>query len=98
MHVYTVIIDYHSVLTEFFQSIKCLSVETGMCYQSWRQQWRLLKAMEMLCDGWSLSQFAQQLDFVSDSAFIAFFRQYTGTTPARYLRHSIAEYQVMSSV
>lgn len=72
--------------------------ETGMSYQSWRQQWRLLKAMEMLCDGRSLSQVAQQLDFVSDSAFIVFFRQYTGTTPTRYLRHSIAEHQDMSSV
>ncbi|MCG3102493.1 helix-turn-helix domain-containing protein, partial [Enterobacter sp. DRP3] len=39
------------------------------------------------------SQVAQQLDFVSDSAFIVFFRQYTGTTPTRYLRHSIAEHQ-----
>ncbi|HHU0693682.1 helix-turn-helix transcriptional regulator [Citrobacter sp. Marseille-Q3906] len=72
--------------------------ETGMSYQSWRQQWRLLKAMEMLCAGWSLSQVAQQLDFVSDSAFIVFFRQYTGTTPTRYLRNSIAEHQDVSSV
>jgi AraC-like DNA-binding protein len=72
--------------------------ETGMSYQSWRQQWRLLKAMERLCDGWSLSQVAQQLDFVSDSAFIVFFRQYTGTTPTRYLRNSIAEHQDVSSV
>lgn len=59
--------------------------DTGMNYQSWRQQWRLLKAMEMLCDGWQLSHVAQQLEFVSDSAFIVFFRQYTGTTPTRYL-------------
>lgn len=72
--------------------------DTGMNYQSWRQQWRLLKAMEMLCDGWKLSQVAQQLDFVSDSAFIVFFRHYTGTTPTRYLRHSNAENQDLSSV
>lgn len=25
--------------------------DTGMSYQNWRQQWRLLKAMEMLSDG-----------------------------------------------
>ncbi|WP_395300184.1 helix-turn-helix transcriptional regulator [Enterobacter sp. ECC-175] len=72
--------------------------DTGMSYRSWRQQWRLLKAMEMLCDGWSLSYVAQQLDFVSDSAFIVFFRQYTGTTPTRYLRHSIADHQDISLV
>jgi len=29
--------------------------------------------MEMLSDGWQLSHVAQQLEFVSDSAFIAFF-------------------------
>lgn len=58
--------------------------DTGMNYQSWRQQWRLLKAMEMLSEGRSLSDVAQGLEFVSDSAFIAFFRQHTGTTPARY--------------
>ena len=59
--------------------------DTGMNYQSWRQQWRLLKAMEMLSEGLPISQIAQHLDFVSDSAFIVFFRQHTGTTPSRYL-------------
>ncbi|KAA8996933.1 helix-turn-helix transcriptional regulator [Affinibrenneria salicis] len=58
--------------------------DTGMNYQSWRQQWRLLKAIEMLADGLSINQVAQRLEFVSDSAFIAFFRQHTGTTPTRY--------------
>lgn len=58
--------------------------DTGMNYQSWRQQWRLLKAMEMLADGLHINQVAQQMEFVSDSAFIAFFRQHTGTTPTRY--------------
>lgn len=58
--------------------------DTGMHYQHWRQQFRLLKAMEMLADGSPGSQVAQHLEFVSDSAFIAFFRQHTGTTPARF--------------
>ncbi len=58
--------------------------DTGMNYQSWRQQFRLLKAMEMLADGGHISQVAQYLEFVSDSAFIAFFHQHTGTTPSRY--------------
>ena len=55
-----------------------------MNYQDWRQQFRLLKAMEMLADGCHISQVAQYLEFVSDSAFIAFFHQHTGTTPGRY--------------
>lgn len=47
--------------------------------------------MEMLSDGWQLSYVAQQLEFVSDSAFITFFRQHTGTTPAHYSLKNIAE-------
>lgn len=60
--------------------------ETGMNYQRWRQQWRLLKAMELLAEGLTINQLTQQLEFVSDSAFIAFFRQHTGVTPTHYLR------------
>ncbi|WP_336153068.1 helix-turn-helix transcriptional regulator [Acinetobacter ursingii] len=67
--------------------------DTGMNYQAWRQQWRLLKAMEMLSDGRQISQVAQQLEFVSDSAFIFFFRQQTGTTPTHYLRNPLIENQ-----
>ncbi|MGY9369269.1 helix-turn-helix domain-containing protein [Citrobacter sp.] len=58
--------------------------DAGMNYQTWRQQFRLLKAMEMLAEGDPISQVAQQLEFVSASAFIVFFRQLTGTTPTRY--------------
>lgn len=58
--------------------------DTGMNYQSWRQQWRLLKAMELVADGANINQIAQQLEFVSDSAFIAFFHQHTGITPKHY--------------
>ncbi|WP_206600462.1 AraC family transcriptional regulator, partial [Chromobacterium sphagni] len=60
--------------------------ETGMSYQAWRQQWRLLRAMERLAEGGGLSRVAQELEFASDSAFIAFFRQHTGQTPWRYLQ------------
>lgn len=59
--------------------------DTGMNYQNWRQQWRLLKAIEMLSDGKHTHQIAQQLEFTSDSAFITFFRQRTEKTPSSYL-------------
>lgn len=62
-----------------------------MNYQNWRQQWRLLRAMEMLAEGRQISEVAQQLEFISDSAFIVFFRQHTGTTPVRYLRNIFDE-------
>lgn len=59
--------------------------ETGMSYQAWRQQWRLLRALELLAEATPISQIGGQLEFSSDSAFISFFRQHTGQTPARYL-------------
>jgi len=60
--------------------------ETGMRYQQWRQQWRLMRAIELLATGRSLSYCAFQLGFASDSAFIAFFKSMTGSTPGQWLK------------
>jgi AraC-like DNA-binding protein len=59
--------------------------ETGMSYQAWRQQWRLLRAMELLAESEPISRIAAALEFSSDSAFISFFKQHSGQTPLRYL-------------
>ncbi|WP_321337142.1 helix-turn-helix transcriptional regulator [Breoghania sp.] len=59
--------------------------ETGMTYQVWRQNWRLLRAVDLLASGLRITLVASELGFASDSAFIAFFRQMTGETPRRYL-------------
>jgi len=59
--------------------------ETGMSYQMWRQNWRLLRAVDLLASGMSITRVASELGFASDSAFIAFFRQMTGETPRRYI-------------
>ncbi|MGY3859253.1 AraC family transcriptional regulator [Aeromonas intestinalis] len=59
--------------------------DTGMHYQAWRQQWRLLRAMELLAEAEPVSRVASALEFSSDSAFIGFFKQHTGLTPLRYL-------------
>ena len=60
--------------------------ETGMGYQQWRQQWRLMRAIELLATGRNISYSAFELGFASDSAFIAFFKAMTGTTPGVYFR------------
>lgn len=60
--------------------------ETGMGYQQWRQQWRLMRAMELLATGRSLSYCGFELGFASDSAFIAFFKSMTGSTPGHWLK------------
>ncbi len=58
--------------------------ETGMSFQQWRQQWRLMKAVELLSTGHRITDTAQALGFASDSAFVSFFRTMTGTTPGKY--------------
>lgn len=59
--------------------------QTGLSYQQWSQQWRLMRAIELLAESQRVSEVAQRLSFSSDSAFIAFFRQYTATTPKRFM-------------
>ncbi|MCP4954385.1 MAG: helix-turn-helix transcriptional regulator, partial [Photobacterium aquimaris] len=59
--------------------------ETGMPYQSWRQQWRLLAAIELLVQGQRISDISYRLNFANDSAFIYFFRQKTGFTPLNFM-------------
>lgn len=59
--------------------------QTGLSYQQWRQQWRFLKAIELLATGQSLSFTAGELGFASDSAFIAFFKKLSGVTPRIYI-------------
>ena len=58
--------------------------ETGMSYQQWRQQWRLMRAIELLTTGRNIGYSAFALGFASDSAFIAFFRDMTGITPGHW--------------
>jgi AraC-like DNA-binding protein len=60
--------------------------ETGMGYQQWRQQWRLMRAIELLATGCNISCSAFELGFASDSAFIAFFKDMTGVTPGAWLK------------
>ncbi|HEY4093171.1 MAG TPA: helix-turn-helix transcriptional regulator [Luteibacter sp.] len=63
-----------------------VKAETGMGYQQWRQQWRILRAIELLSMDRPLAVIAQQLGFGSESAFIAFFRHQMGSSPAAWRR------------
>lgn len=56
-----------------------------MGYQLWRSTWRLLRAVDLLANGKSVTDDAFGLGFASDSAFITFFRQMTGQTPRNYI-------------
>ncbi len=58
--------------------------ETRMTFGQWRQQARLLAALELLAFGRSVTATALDLGYESPSAFIATFRRALGTTPGRY--------------
>lgn len=59
--------------------------QTGMSFRSWRQQCRLLRALELLAVGDSVTKVALELGYENTSAFIAMFRRCLGTTPTSYL-------------
>ncbi|WP_144141658.1 AraC family transcriptional regulator [Paraburkholderia sp. BCC1884] len=60
--------------------------ETGQTFGQWRQQLRLLVALERLGLGTSVSQVALEIGYSDVSSFIAVFRDAFGDTPARYFR------------
>ncbi|WP_183014359.1 AraC family transcriptional regulator [Achromobacter sp. UMC46] len=59
--------------------------ETGVTLGQWRQQARLLRALEMLSRGGSVTEAALSVGYESTSAFIGSFRSAFGMTPTRYL-------------
>lgn len=60
--------------------------ETGLTFSAWRQQARLLKALEWLARGKPVTAIALDLGYESPSAFSAMFRGALGQPPRRYLK------------
>jgi AraC-like DNA-binding protein len=58
--------------------------ETGVTFAGWRQQLRLVRALESLAAGRSVTEAALDVGYESPSSFIAMFRRALGTTPSRY--------------
>ena len=65
---------------------RLFSKQTGMTFQSWRQQLRLHRGLELLSMGESVTQVAMELGYENTSAYIAMFRRCLGTSPRSYLR------------
>jgi AraC-like DNA-binding protein/quercetin dioxygenase-like cupin family protein len=61
------------------------SEELGMPLRLWRQQLRLLRAIELLQNGSSVTSAALEVGYASPSAFTFMFRQATGFSPTEYL-------------
>jgi AraC-like DNA-binding protein len=62
--------------------------ETGLTFRAWRQQVRLLAALERLAAGEPVTAVALELGYESPSAFAAMFRRALGTSPGRYFRQT----------
>ncbi len=65
---------------------RLFSAQTGMPFQSWRQQLKLQRSLELLAVGDSVTQVALELGYESSSSFIAMFKRCFGVTPTQYLK------------
>jgi AraC-like DNA-binding protein len=62
--------------------------ETHLSLGKWRQQFRLMRSLELLAAGEKISHAALEAGYSTPSAFIAMFRKALGTTPRRYFAGS----------
>jgi AraC-like DNA-binding protein len=58
--------------------------ETGLSFRAWRQQARLMKAVEWLSLGLPVGEVADRLGYEQPSAFVSSFRKAFGVTPSKY--------------
>ncbi|MDF3201804.1 helix-turn-helix transcriptional regulator [Pseudomonas sp. 1912-s] len=58
--------------------------ETGFNFGEWRQQARLMRALEMLARGEPVTRIAIDLGYENLSAFIAMFKKRFGVTPGKF--------------
>lgn len=66
------------------------AAETGLSFMQWRQQSRLLKAVELLSLGEPVTAVALTVGYGSVSAFIETFGKNFGRTPARFFEEGMA--------
>ena len=60
--------------------------DVGITFGKWRQQLRLMRAMQLLAEGENVTRSALEAGYGTPSAFISMFRKILGTTPAVYFR------------
>ncbi|MFT6557267.1 AraC family transcriptional regulator [Sneathiella sp.] len=61
--------------------------ETGMTFGKWRQQRRIMAAIELLAEDRTVTEVALDMGYESVSAFISVFKQIIGVTPSRYFKN-----------
>lgn len=65
--------------------------ELGMPFIQWRQQAKLLTALEWLAEGRQVLGIALDLGYQTQSAFTAMFRKNLGITPSEFIKNSLGE-------
>jgi AraC-like DNA-binding protein len=65
---------------------RVIRTETTLSFAQWRQQARLLIALEKLACGEAISDIAEALGYATPSNFIAMFRHNFGVSPGQYFR------------
>jgi len=63
---------------------RLFAAQTGMTFGRWRQQARLLRALELLASGEKVIDIALALGYDSPSAFATMFRKQLGQTPSQF--------------
>lgn len=63
---------------------RLFAAETGMTFGRWRQQARLLRALELLASGEKIIDIALALGYDSPGAFATMFRKQFGQTPSQF--------------
>jgi AraC-like DNA-binding protein/mannose-6-phosphate isomerase-like protein (cupin superfamily) len=58
--------------------------ETGMTFGQWRQQARVLRALELLTSELPVTTIALELGYETTSAFVAMFKRWRGVAPGRF--------------
>ena len=85
--------DDNRTLTEWGKSTgasartlaRLFAEETGVSFQHWRQQARVVLSMPRLAAGVPIAIIAADLGYETPGAFAAVFRRFTGQPPSRYL-------------
>jgi AraC-like DNA-binding protein len=65
---------------------RVFTVETGMTFGAWRRRARMLRAVELLAAGTTVTTTATTLGYSTPSSFVASFKQELGHPPGRLLR------------
>jgi AraC-like DNA-binding protein len=63
--------------------------DLGMTFIEWRQRLKVLKALALLEQGWTVESIGLHLGYSSASAFIGMFRKMMGTTPDEYRKNNM---------